>query len=498
MPAATVTRMPAAVPVLSAAGGALAAALPPAAPKRHAMSTPAKAGVIGALVVFCALLAMSTGFEKVSSVRAVIHTIARDTKPSVVAALQIRSDLGTMDAEATNEALGTSGESVGLLGPFLDAARKYEKDFVAASENVSFGEAEREPLRRLSRSMTDYQQALGRIQGAAASGLVADTHRRVEAASSMLAMTAVPAAEDLKQANLKPLVDSYDSFVSSRTAMVEVLAILCLLAGAVAAAQVFAFHRLGQVLVTPFSGVAAVLIAVAVVTVPYELQSSRSDVVSAKTDAFDSILALNESKASMERMNALESLWLYTSDPARRADAETAFNQQAAAVLNVADPSQLALFGRFGDVARDTLAKECSGDSTGAHRATPTLKGLLGTALDNVTYGCAERTPLTGAVSAFLDYLRIDRQIRVLEVQGKHADALALCTGSEQGQSNWAFARVQSALDETVAVNDTEFNRSTDDAQSVLAHMAWLLGLLVGGAALLQCADLWIRTRDYR
>jgi hypothetical protein len=462
------------------------------------LSTPAKALVIGAVVVLCALMAVSIGYEKVAGVKEAIHTIAYDTKPSVVSALQIRGDLGTMDAEATNEALGNTGEAVGLIGPFLDAARRLEADYLKSAENVTFGEAEREPLRRLARTMTDYEQAMGRIQSSATTAPAAQTRSRVRGASDLLNSMAVPASEDLEDANLKPLTRSYDALVANRTSALESFASVALLAAAVLAAQLFAFRRLGQTLATPASVLAGVLVIAALVVLPLGIHSSQSGVQRAKTDAFDSVLALSHTKAVLDRMNALESLWLYTSDPVQKADTEKAFNDSAALVLRVTDPGQLATLGHFPDIARTATDTECRGDASGAQAKTPLMQGLLGDAMKNITYGCAERTPLTAAVVAFLDYLRIDRQIRSLEAHGDHAGAVALCIGNEQGQSNWAFDRVEAGLTEATAVNDHNFTAEMDGSETLLSYMSWLVGLLIGGTALLQCLDLWIRTRDYR
>jgi len=76
----------------------------------------------------------------------------------------------------------------------------------------------------------------------------------------------------------------------------------------------------------------------------------------------------------------------------------------------------------------------------------------------NITFdGEMERRPRPP--NAMADYLEIDHRIRALENSGRHAEAVHLCTSSESGMSNWAFANFDQALMRTTDINQQAFDR---------------------------------------
>ena len=69
------------------------------------------------------------------------------------------------------------------------------------------------------------------------------------------------------------------------------------------------------------------------------------------------------------------------------------------------------------------------------------LTGYLAAELNNITFPnrlvAAKET-----LQKFLDYLKIDQQIRDLKDE---QEAVELCFGTKPGQSNWAFKRFDAA-----------------------------------------------------
>src|SRR5262249_53825154 len=132
-----------------------------------------------------------------------------------------------------------------------------------------------------------------------------------------------------------------------------------------------------------------------------------------------------------------------------------------------------------------------------AQAGTITFGGLFSDELRNVTFA-GERD---AAVTEFVAYGRfqaIDRQIRSLEQAGKHQDAVALCTGYEEGQSNWAFVRFDSALGKTLDINQTAFDRAIDAGFDAMRPYTLAGPLVALTIAVLVWLGLRPRMNEYR
>jgi hypothetical protein len=65
-------------------------------------------------------------------------------------------------------------------------------------------------------------------------------------------------------------------------------------------------------------------------------------------------------------------------------------------------------------------------------------------------------------------YLSIDSQIRSLNLSGKRAEAIVLCTGDNPGQSNQLFKAFLKSHSDTMNVNIKAFNTAIKKAQQSL------------------------------
>ncbi len=100
----------------------------------------------------------------------------------------------------------------------------------------------------------------------------------------------------------------------------------------------------------------------------------------------------------------------------------------------------------------------------------------------NVTYA-GESRALEQARQAYSDYLAIDAKTRQLIANGQMADALALNTGKKSGQSDEAFSRFSSAMEEERAINRRVFDATWNTEQNALTYNRLLFG--VAGCVLL-------------
>ena len=128
------------------------------------------------------------------------------------------------------------------------------------------------------------------------------------------------------------------------------------------------------------------------------------------------------------------------------------------------------------------------------HKAPAGLKGYLAGELDNITFPgelpAAEETLLT-----FVDYLKIDRQIRDLK---DDKQAVELCLGTQPGQSDWAFDQFDKVLGKTIKINRSYFDSSLADARGWLAGLDGLLPLgLALAVSLLTFLGLRPRLNEY-
>jgi hypothetical protein len=208
------------------------------------------------------------------------------------------------------------------------------------------------------------------------------------------------------------------------------------------------------------------------------LFSASAQLKIAKEDAFESIHALWQVRALAYSANGDESRYLL--DSAMATKHEQAFSAKVAKLAEIPD---VATFKRVVS----TLAN--SGTNVG-------FKGLFADALNNITFK-GEREAAIATLAAFSTYFEIDKQIRQLEQSGNHDAAVALCIGSKQGQSNWAFERFDSALDKTLAINQQAFDQAVDQGFKEMEGFEVTAPIALSAIALLTLFGLLPRTKEY-
>ena len=203
---------------------------------------------------------------------------------------------------------------------------------------------------------------------------------------------------------------------------------------------------------------------------------------------------LFEAKANVNAIRADTSLWLL--DPGIRAEAQGRIAEAEQALIGDVshDPAQArALVGAL----QSALATERSGDPARAVSEVPKTGGLLGTELANITFGVPERTAATEAVTRLLD---ADAGLRAVQTQAMRdrIAAVARWLDERPGGGAAAFAAEQAALDQTIAVNQSEFDR---DTTAVLSDAGLIAPVTLGAlvlVTLLSVGGLWLRLREYR
>jgi hypothetical protein len=172
--------------------------------------------------------------------------------------------------------------------------------------------------------------------------------------------------------------------------------------------------------------------------------------------------------------NTDESLWLI--DPARKAQHEKSFRTNAAKIADQELTNRLINDAASGQV---------------------NFGGYLADELKNITFGEEELRAATEMLSWWSKYYHLDGEIRRLDNAGKHQEAVVLCLGMAEGQSNWAYFGFDKALDNTIAINKREFDKAVARGFGMLSGLDFVAPLLSIAVVVLSWFGLQFRIIEY-
>jgi hypothetical protein len=467
-----------------------------ALPARSGISTPGLLQRAMATIAALSLLAAAASLWAAAGISDAARTIGHDAEPSVALGLLMAATLGDLDAASVDDALTDGGTTFGTSRAFQAGLADLSRDLVEAARNITYGEAEAAPLRDLQRLLLLYEEAVAEARYIGA-GSPALTAARVEWASRVDRDLAAPQAEALASANADELEHRYAAYRANSGIMGALgVGAFGLLLAALMATQVWLARRTRR-LVNPPLALASLLTAASLLWFAYAVIGEREDLRAAKNDAYDSLHVLFQARAAVNTIRADMSLWLL--DPGARADRrirmEAAVKALVGGDINLAKPaSTYPILAAL----QEALTLEENGQPKRALAAAPQLGGLLGAELGNVTYGVAERSAATDSVERLIDAETVARWVQGQEASQDHSGAIRRWLEDGPHGGSVAFAKVQEAIDRTIAVNQTEFDRHVAAA---LARAALIPFVTVGAmalAALLAVAGLWLRLREYR
>ena len=408
---------------------------------------------------------------------AAFQTVGKDSAPSVIAAQHIRAYLADMDANAANELLVPSGQNPDALRDYENRRKEVTDGIVSAAQNITFGQSERVPIVTIADGLADYERAMTQAR---------DAHERGDA--TMLA--AYRRADDILHKTLLPAVDALDKVnddaLNAAYARAQGMAtdtlLLTLMAGALLLAalgmtQAFLNRRTRRTL-NPGLLAATILTVFYLFHTVVAFTAVANRFKTAKEDAFDSVRALWKTRAVAFDANADESRWLL--DRPLASGYQTAFFEKSAKIA--AFPA-----GQTADTIAFTYAQK---------QKTGEFKGFLADELNNITFP-NELEAATEALRDWGQYLAIDGQLRQLENSGSRGRAVALCTGNKVGESNWAYAQFDAALDKTLELNQKEFDQNIEEGTDILKPYSILNPVAILLIAGLAFVGLLPRLREY-
>jgi len=375
--------------------------------------------------------------------RYAIKTIGKDTAPSIILAQRLKDSLAGMDANVANELLVKPGENPRAIQDYEERRKAFAERIVGAAENITYGDAERKPIETLQLALGDYMAKSQQARDFNAAGDIRGALSAYREAAQIMDNTLLPAADALDKANSQELDLIYDQqrFATAQALLFIVISGFLLL-GVLIRIQLFLNSRMRRI----FNPMLLAATAIAIVFLGYTTRaflSASSNVKVAKEDAFVSLHALRQARSLAYAIKADESRYLL--DKAFAVKHEQAFFDQAAKIAKLPN-----------DQTFETVSAALA-----QGQKVYGFTGFLADELNNITFP-GEREAGVATLSTFGSYLNIDKQIRQLEQSGKHQEAIALCTGYNQGQSNWAFTEFKTAHQKTFDINQQAFDNAID------------------------------------
>jgi hypothetical protein len=446
-------------------------------------STPTQWWVLLVVVLLAELLFVQAVRHAVNQREDAFKSITGDCAPSIIAAQQIRTSLADYDANLTNVLLCAPGstERTTALKLAQDRRHEFTGGLLNAAANITFGQAEREPITTMANGLGDYQALMARAQTRQESGDAAGAIATSRDASRLMHRIILPAADRLDDANSQVLDRTYDE-QSSRSLRARVwMALTGLLYIATLVGAQYALWRGTRRRVNPGLLAATLLTGCFALYGAAASWRSTQQLRVATKDAFDSVRFLWKARAIAYDANGAESRWLY--DRAQAGPIAREFSDDADQIARV--PAHTSL---------QKIAERAS--ARPSERLPDGFDGLLAKEVGNVTFP-GELDAACAAIRTFGAYLDVDQTIRRLENAGRHDAAVALCLSYAPGGSNATFAAFDAALDRVLVINQHAFEENTRDGVQNLTRFDLLIpafGVLAAAAA---GAGFWPRIREY-
>ncbi|HEX4230002.1 MAG TPA: hypothetical protein VHZ07_15115 [Bryobacteraceae bacterium] len=409
--------------------------------------------------------------------RQTLQTIGRNSAPSIIAALRVKSAVAAMDADAVNELLVKPAQSDAFSSDYIHSRIEAANGLIAAAENITLGDSERLPIEHLQIGLGDYESA---IQHAL------DLHERSDPAAVDAYRQAArvaddklfPAADALEKANVDVMDNAY-SAGSSRTSVVRLSAMVAgfLLLSALIYVQGFISEKTRRTLNLPL--VLATLVTFGYLAFAYRaLTAEAHSLKIAKADAFTSIYSLWQARAAacVARADLSRSLLNGPNSDADRKE----FLEEA---------------GRVAALPEGKTFSQVASEATDNH-GVDGFTGYLADELRNIT--------LYGELDAAQQTLRNwggtiipDAQVIGLQQAGKTAEAIELCTGSGPNQANGAFHRFDKSLGQTLDIDKRAFDQAVNEGFAALSGFQLTASLAAVIIAALCILGVWQRLREY-
>ncbi|SEK76336.1 hypothetical protein [Streptacidiphilus jiangxiensis] len=474
----------------------------PRSGRRARLSVPGRLSVPARLrwaVAGCAVLALLLGGLLAGTATGAQGAWARITgheAPQVTDAGALYQSLTDLDAQAANQLM--FGSDPRLASNLATAQQIYLKDRTDADRDLQQATLDASGNAPAQTALAAILDGMGRYQDLAARALELDTRANAPAgrpdpaalaeyrqATDLMRGQLLPAAHSLVGANDQAFEQSY---TDEHGALGSAALWLTLLGGGLLAAlvalQLWLALRFRRV-VNPALAAASLLTVVLLSTAGSFLGGEQQDLVTARKDAYDSVVALTQARATVSDSNAAESR--YVLDAGRRDQYQSDFETDTDQVLSL-NGAELGAY----DAA---LAQAVS-----AVRADPSairFGGEYGREFHNITFA-GEGAAALKTLLAFQAYQVDDRKIRAMVAAGQLEQAIAYCTSLAPGGSNADFNAHDAALQALIGINEKAYESASTTGTHRADSALWLQLGCVAGVLVLIGAGAAPRLREYR
>ncbi len=426
------------------------------------------------------LLLLIVSIQGVRSQRDAIKTVGDDAAPSVLNSQRLKDAFADMDASLANELLLKPGDNARVLKDFEKNRVKIAERLVLVSKNITYA-GEEKLITAIQLNSSAYLLKLQAARDTHKRGEIANTLNIYREAANLMDNNIIQRTEQLSELNSVELDNTYANHKSENGRISFVIAIVGLAQIAMLVAiQIFLYRRMQRILNLPLLGA----MVVSVIFLGYTLSSfvgATNNLKIAKEDAFDSLHALRQMRSFSYQANADESRYLL--DKLNASQHQKSFDNKIATIIKI-DPNQ-------SNKSIDSIIT-----TVGRGDRVTGLTGLFADELNNLTF-VGERELAIDTLKKFTAYLAIDKQIRQLYSSGKVAEAIALCIGTNKGESNWAFDEYKDAQTRLNALNEKQFYLNIRIGRDRLEYFEIIAATALGGIAILTLLGLRPRLVEY-
>ena len=406
-----------------------------------------------------------------------MKSIGKDSAPSIIAAQSIKLNIAQLHGEVIRSFLGTPAQATDAIKRIAILRPQVSAGLLAAAENITYGDDERNPIRDLLNGLSEYDNSVARALALKPHG--PDEYLPpLRDATSILDKKLCPATDALDKANQHALTAAYTQDQSAAgwsTALLVICAILTLTG--LVGVQVMIRRRTHRHFSIPL--VATTLLALIwTVSAVASMRAETADLKVAKEDAFDSIGAMCRARSAI--FNAQSHLALSLLDPQSAQSAREVFASDTAALAHFSEGESFA--------SVKTVIDNATGSDIGFRPGSfpRGFAGYLASELNNLTFA-GERDATVNLFQQYVIYLQIAGKVQETEHAGMHALAAGMCLGDDRGNGDarGALIAVDSAMSQVLSINQREFDQAVDRGFGDLAGMEyWNYALTIAGALL--------------
>jgi hypothetical protein len=416
-----------------------------------------------------------------------MQAIGKDSAPSIIAAQEIRASLADMQLNVARELLDSGNVSRAAADAYERHRKSAATSLVSAAENITYGDAERVPIRTLVFGAGTFEQDVARAKA---------LHERhdpaylpqLRDAERVIHEDLLPAADALDKANLDAMDKAYSSerFYSKLGTAFFIVAAVVLLAGLIATQELL-FRKMRRIFNLPLIGASVALVwFLASLVSGFLAESHELKVV--KEDCFDSIHALSRARAYAYDARGYQLLGLL--DPQRGDLMGGGFAANSMKIINL-DPGETL----------ETIV--LNGNGSG-------FTGCLADELHNITFG-GEEEAAADALRAYAEYLSGSAVSARLNAAGDPrgtqialsdlpdvSPAASINAGPSKLQGcGYAFNRFDLALGRTLAINQREFDAALQRGMAALEGRLGGSSVMMALIAILTYVGLRPRLTEY-